>query len=161
MDRRADSRVCRLIIFISDFQLCRSDSVQATIDKIDRIYRFVESHGHMVTFSYLPYVPAYSMDPKCKTKTTPSPDLTDYLVTINNRIKDLATGNPIGQTFGNKSVGYNHGKTNYKSTSWLGYNSTAPEPLRFAACYTYTDRELIARSSHLFNHIEKFIDSLR
>ena len=113
-----------------------------------------------ISFSYLPYVPAYSLDPKRKTKTTPTPDLTDYLMTINNRIKVLATGNPIGQTFGNKSVGYNHSKSNYKSTSWLGYNSIAPEPLRFAACYTYTDRELTARSYHLYNHIEKFIDSL-
>ena len=99
--------------------------------------------------------------PKCQTKTSPNPDLTDYLMTINHRIKDLATGNPIGQDFANKSVGYNHSKSNYKSTSWLGYNSVAPEPLRFAACYTYTDRELTARSNNLYNHIEKFIDSLR
>ena len=160
-ERRTDSRNCRQIIFISDFQLCHSDSLEATLDKIDRIYDYVESHGHVVTFAFLPYVPAYSKDPKCKTPTSPNPDLTDFLIAVNNKIQELASANPIKQAFSNKSVGYNSGKTNYKATSWRGYKSNAPEALRFACCYTYTDRELVTRSLHFFNHVEKFIDSLR
>ena len=160
-DRRSDSRVCRLVIFITDFQICSSDSAQATLDKIEQIYRFVDSHGHIVTFTFLPYVPALSKDPKCKVNTVPTPDHTNYLVMINNRIQALATGNPIGQAFSNKTVGYNHCKNNYKPSSWRDYNTTAPEALRFSCCFTYTDRELITRSTHFFNHVEKFIDSLR
>ena len=117
-ERRTDSRNCRQIIFISDFQLCPSDSLQGTLDKIDRIYNFVESHGHVLTFAFLPYVPAYSKDPKCKTLTSPNPDLTEFLIAVNNKIKELASTNPIKQAFSNKSVGYNSGKTNYKATSW-------------------------------------------
>ena len=95
-------------------------------------------------FAFLPYVPAFSKAPKCKLKTVPTPDHTDYLVTINNRIQALATANPIGQAFSNKTVGYNHSKNKYKPSSWRGYNSIAPEMLRISCCYTYTDRELVA-----------------
>ena len=160
-ERGCDSRVCRLVIFIADFQICASDPAQATLDKIERIYRFVESHGHIVTFAFLPYVPAISKDPKCKANTVPTTDHTNYLVIVNNRIQALATGNPIGQAFSNKTVGYNHNKTNYKPSSWRGYSTTAPEAHRISCCFTYTDRELITQSTHFFNHVEKFIDSLR
>ena len=102
------------------------------------IYRFVEAHGHLVTFAFLPYVPDLSKDPKCKLKTRPDPDHTDYLIKINNRIHSLASANPIRQAFSNKVVGYNHDKTNYKPSSWQGYNSIAPEELRLVSCYTYT-----------------------
>ena len=160
VNRESDARSCRLIIFISDFQLCPLDSADATIEKIDRINTYVESKGHLVSFAFLAYIPAYSLDPKCKTKTTPNPDLTDYLTNINLKIKSLASGNPIGQAFGNKSVGYNRKKDNYKGTSWVGYNSSALEHLRFAACYNYTQHELEARTDRLYNFVEKFVDSL-
>ena len=159
--RMCDSRVCRLVIFIVDFQLDFSNSVQATLDKIDQIYQFVESQGHLITFAFLPYVPAISKDPKCKFPTLPNPDHTDYLVTLNNRIQTLATANPIRQAFSNKVVGYNHDKTNYKPSSWQGFNSIAPTELRFSCCFSYTNRELTTRSTHFFNHVEKFIDSLK
>ena len=99
MERRIDSHNCRLIIFISDFQLCHLDSLEATLDNINRIYNYVESHGHVVTFAFLPYVPDYSKDRKCKTHTSPNPDLTDFLIDVNNRIQELAAANPIGQAF--------------------------------------------------------------
>ena len=112
-------------------------------------------------FAFLPYVPAFSTDPKCKLKNRPVPDNTDYLIEVNNKIHALASANPIRQAFSNKVVGYNHNKTNYKPTSWQGYNSIAPEELRLVSCYTYTDRELTTRSTHFFNYVERYADSLK
>ena len=160
-NRMCDSRECRLVIFVVDFLLDFTSSVEATIDKIDQIYQFVESHGHMIMFAFLPYVPAISKDPKTKIPTLPSPNHTDYLVTLNNRLQVLASANPIKQAFSNKVVGYNHDKDNYKPSSWQGYNSTAPPHLRFSCCFSYTLRELTTRSTHFFNHVEKFITSLK
>ena len=82
------------------------------------------------------------------------------MTNINLKIKSLALGNPIKQDFGNKSVGYNRKNDNYKGTSWVGYNSSAPEHLRFAECYNYTQHELEARTERLYNFIEKYVDSL-
>ena len=72
MNRRSDARNCRLIIFISDFQLCPSDSVHATIDKIDRIYNYVESHGHLVSFAYLAMSPRTAWTQNVKQKPPPT-----------------------------------------------------------------------------------------
>jgi hypothetical protein len=114
----------------------------------------------LVTFALLPYIPAYSSDPKCKTKTTPNPDMTDLVTNINLKITSLALANPIKQAFGNKSVGYTSKNNNYKCTSWIGYNSLAPEHLRFSKCYNYTQHELEARTVKLYNYVEKYVDSL-
>ena len=160
-NRMCDSRVCRLVIFIVDFQLDFSNSVQETLKKIYQIYQFVESQGNLIMFVFLPYVPAISKDPKCKLPTLPYPNHTDYLVMLNEQQRVLASANLIKQAFSNKVVGYNYEKNNYKSSSWQGYNSTAPPHLRFSCCHSYTIRKLTTRSTHFFNHVEKFIDSLK
>ena len=77
-----DSRYCRLVIFISDFLLNFSVSVEATKAKIERIIQFVESHGHIITFAYLPYVPAISKDTKTKAQIVPQVDHTQFLVSL-------------------------------------------------------------------------------
>ena len=115
--RMCNSRECRLVIFIVEFLLNFTISVEATIDKIDQIYQFVEAHGHMITFAYLPYIPAISKDPKTKLSILPSPNHTDYFVTLNNHLQILAGANPIKQAFSNKLVSYNHEKDNYKPSS--------------------------------------------
>ena len=46
---------------------------------LQEIIKYVESHGHLITFSYLPYVPAYSRDPHTKPSFTLQSDQTKYL----------------------------------------------------------------------------------
>ena len=159
--KMCNSRECRLVIFIADFLLDFSVPVEATKDKIYQIYHLVESKGHITTLVYLPYVPAISNNPKTKFPISPSSNHTNYLVTLNNRLQVLASANPIKQDFSNKLFSYNHEKDNYKASSWQGLSSTASPHLRFSSCFTYTPRELITRSTHFFNHVEKFITSLK
>ena len=154
-----DSRYCNLVIFIAEFLLDFSVSVEATKAMIERIIQFVESHGHIITFAYLPYVPAISKDPKTKARNVPQVDYTQFLVSLNNFFQILASANTIQQAFSNELVGYNHERNNYKPTSWVGYNSTAPPHLRFSCCHT--PHELAIRSNHFFNHVEKVITSFK
>ncbi len=51
---------CRLIIFVSDFVLDFSTDLEQVLSKIQEIIQYVESRGHLITFSFLPYVPWYS-----------------------------------------------------------------------------------------------------
>ena len=156
-----NSPECRLVKFIVDFLLDFSVLVEVTKAKFEQIIQFVESHGHLVTFAFLPYVPAYSKDPKTKLHIEPAQNHTNFLVSLNNFLQILAGANPIRQAFSNKLVGYNHERDNYKPTSWLGYNSTAPPHLRFSCCRNYTPRKLTIRSNHFFNHVKKFVTSLK
>ena len=61
-----DSRETRLVIFISDFQLAFEVPVERVVEEMHEIMEFVESHGHVLTFAFLPFVPAYSRDPNVK-----------------------------------------------------------------------------------------------
>ena len=80
--------------------------VEQVLSKIQEIIQYVESRGHLITFSFLPYVPAYSKDPKAiKDSFTPEPDQTPYIFSVNDKIKAFAQLNPIKICFNHKNVG--------------------------------------------------------
>ena len=98
---------CRLIIFVSDFALDFSTSIEQVLSELQEIIQYVESRGHLITFAFLPYVPAYSRDPRTKPSFTPQPDQTQYISAINDKLKTFAVLNPIKVCFNHKNVGYN------------------------------------------------------
>ena len=137
---------CRLIIFVSDFVLDFSTSIEQVLSKLQEIIQYVESRGHLITFSFLPYVPAYSKDPRVtKDSFIPQPDQTQYINAINDKIQTFALLNPIRACFNHKNVGYNSKKTAYKSTDWQNHSSTVEPHLSFQHCFQYTPQALKQR----------------
>ncbi len=97
---------CRLIIFVSDLVLDFSVDVEQVLSQIQEMIQFVESRGHLITFSFLRYVPGYSKDSKAtKDSFTPEQDQTPYIFAVNDKIKNIAQHNPIKSCFNNKHIG--------------------------------------------------------
>merc|ERR1712082_98390 len=94
---------CRLIIFISDFLLDFSAEVQKVLSEISEIVQYVESRGHLITFSFLPYMRGYSKDPKAvKDSFVPQPDPTNFIAMVNDKLQSFAQHNAIKSCFYNK-----------------------------------------------------------
>ena len=50
----------RLVIFISDFQLDFNVHVETVVELMHEMLSYIESMGHVLTFAFLPFVPAFS-----------------------------------------------------------------------------------------------------
>ncbi len=91
---------CRLLIFVVDFLLDFGVGVEQVIREITELIEFVEDSGHVISFAYLNYVPAYSKDPKTvKDDFSPQPDYTNFITIINNKLQQIASHNPIKACF--------------------------------------------------------------
>ena len=99
---------------------------------MNEIMEYIEAHGHVLTFAFLPYVPAYSCDPNVK------PTYTDYIVNIIDQFKTFGSLNPLGSCFSDKRVGMSANQKKYKGRDWQGFSSTAELNLRLNKCFTHT-----------------------
>ena len=124
-DRLGDSQLVRSVIFISDFKLNFNLPVEKVLEQISRMVHYIESRGHVVTFSFLPFVPAYRKDPDVNTEYFPTPDRSPYIISLNNLFKDLGSRNPLGSCFSNRRVGLSATRKQVKPQDWLGYDSAA------------------------------------
>ena len=60
-----------------DFSVGAEHVIREIVDLI----QYVESRGHVITFSYLTYVPGYSSDQKAvKDNFSPHPDHTNFII---------------------------------------------------------------------------------
>ena len=91
----------RRIIFIRDFNLDFSVPVELVLSLLKEMVQYKESHGHLITFAHVPYVPAYSRDPRTKPSFSPQPDHTNYLITINYQLKAFSLLNTLKTCFSN------------------------------------------------------------
>ena len=114
--------------------------------------------GHLITFAFIPYVLAYSKDPRTKNTFIPEPDNTDYLVKLYNQIKMFALRNPLKVCFNQRKIGYNAKADRYKGSDWLNYRSTVDSHLSFKFCFTYTKDALRQRSIDFYLHVNNFVD---
>ena len=123
---------------MSDFQLEFEAPVESVSEHMYEIMQFIEAWGHELTFTFLPYVPAYSRDLNVKPTYFPGPDLSDYIVSLNNQIKIFGQLNSLGTCFSNRCVDLSSNRKNVKGQDWQGFSSTAKPNLIFKYCYTYT-----------------------
>ena len=151
---------CRLIIFISDFALDILVPIEQVLCLLQQILQFVESRGHLITFAFLLYVPAYSRDPRTKPSFTPVPDHTNYLIKLNDQIKIFALRNPLKICFNHKRIGYNAKNDRYKGKDWHSYSSTVDFHLSFQFCFSYTQDALRQRSIDFYPHVNNFVNSV-
>ena len=150
----------RLIIFIADFASDFFIPLDHILSLLQEILNYVESKGHIITFAFLPYVPAYSCDPRMKPVFDPQPDYTQYLVKLNDKIKFFADANPLQACFDHKRVGYNSKLNLYKGSHWLNYSSTAEPNFRFHSCHSYSQDALRSRSVNFYLHVNSFVTSI-
>ena len=135
----------RLIIFICDFALDFSIPIELFLSLHQEILQYVESRGHIITFSFLPYVPANSRDPRTKPSISPQQDQIKYLITINDKIKAFALLNPLKICFNHKKV---------------GYNSKKDAHLRFQLCFNYTPSFIRQISFDIYIYVNNFVNSI-
>ena len=153
---------CRLLIFVSDFMLDFSVGAEQVIREIVDLIQYVESRGHVITFSYLNYVPGYSRDPKAvKDDFIPQPDHTNFITQINNKLQQIARHNPIKSSFYNKHSGYNSRKDGYMPTDWENHSSTAESHLSYSLCFQLTPAALKYRSHQFYLHVDQFVNAVK
>ena len=121
---------------------------------------FIESCGHVLTFTFLPYVPAYSCDPNVRPTYTPFPDHTDYIVKINDKIEIFGSLSTLGSCFSNRRVGLSANRKIFKGQDWQGFCSTAKPNLRFRNCFDYTPSVLAQRSFNFYNHVNCLMNAI-
>ena len=133
-----DSRETRLVIFVSDFKFEFEVPVETVLEQMYEMMEFIESRGHVQTFTFLPYVP----NPNVKPTYFPDPDFSDYVGNITNQIKIFGSLNPLGSCFLNRRVRLSSNRKKIKGQNWQGFSSTAKPSLRFQNCFTYTQSVL-------------------
>jgi hypothetical protein len=156
-----DSNIVRSVIFISDFKLNFSLNIDDQIQQIKSLVRHVETRGHTITFSFLPYQPANSKDPYVRTEYFPTPDRTEYIVKLNTLFRKYGTRNPLKAVFSNRNVGLSASKKHLKPQDWQGYDSAGiDETACYKNCYTYTQSILTNRSVTFANYVSNFLSAL-
>ena len=122
--------------------------------QMSEMVQYVECRGHTVTFAFLAFALSYSRDPNVRTVYVPSPDCTDYIVSLNALIKTLGSRNPLGSCFSNRRVGLSATRKQVKSQDWQGYNSATDNlTVAFENCYTYTTSVLANWSFDYISHV--------
>ena len=121
---------------------------------------YTESLGHILTFAFLPYIPAFSRDPSINVSYTPNPDFTPYFTRLNKQIKVFASLNPLKTAFSNKRSGLSANRKNIKGQDWQGYVSTTDLESKFKNCITFTPTVLDQRTFSFYTQVTSFVDSI-
>ena len=124
------------------------------------LINFVKSRGHVLTFAFLLFIPAYSCDLTVKSDHIPTPDHSNYLVSLNKQIEIFGNSNPLHICFSNRVVGLSANHKNIKYQDWEGYSSTAPPHLRLQNCHSYTLPVLVKRSKEFFSHGNSLVNAI-
>ena len=76
-----------MVIVVSDFKLEYNVPVGQVIGLMNEMMFYFESRGHVLSFAFLPFPPAFSCDPTVNPTYEPFPDRTNYIVGLNIKIK--------------------------------------------------------------------------
>ena len=162
VDKLCPPSQCRLLIFVVDFLLDFNVGVEQVIREITELIELVEDSGHIISFAYLNYVPAYSKDPKTvKDHFSPQPDFTNYITIINNKLQQIASHNPIKACFYNKFSGYNSRKDSYMPTDWEKHSSTAEAHLSYSNCFQLSPAAIKFRAHKFYEHVDQFVNAVK